>query len=49
MNFQMDLPMPERSLKLLALSSLIDLPKIYFLILRTSDAIYSIDLCKDMA
>jgi len=56
MNSQMDLPMPDRFLKSLALSSLIDLPEIYFLILRsdflmlkTSDAIYSMDSCKDTA
>ena len=52
----MDLPMLDRSLKSLALSLLIDLPEMYFLILRsnflmlrTSDAICSMDLCKNTA
>jgi len=55
MNSQMDLPMPERSLKSLALLPLIELSEMYFLILRseflmlrTSDAICSMDPCKDM-
>ena len=48
--------MLERFLKSLALLPLIDLPAMYFLILRseflmlrTSDVMYSMDLCKDMA